>query len=285
MQTGTKMMVRAAKRIVRASSLGVFWRSAPSTKAIIRSRKVCPGSAVIRTTMRSESTRVPPVTAERSPPLSLITGADSPVIADSSIEATPSTTSPSEGTMSLASQTTRSPLTSPAAATLASVPSELRRRAMVSARIRRSVSDWARPRPSAVASAKLAKRTVTKRVAVTTQSNTDGWKIDETKVTSVPSRTTNITGFLTCVRGSSLTKESMIALPRMSLVIQGSWRRPLPPPDEPATASSGSPGAAVAGLTRAASPGMALSSALMRRALRGAAIPQLSGRERWREGR
>ena len=47
--------------------------------------------------MRSESTLVPPVTAERSPPDSRITGADSPVIADSSTEATPSTISPSEG--------------------------------------------------------------------------------------------------------------------------------------------------------------------------------------------
>ena len=41
--------------------------------------------------------RVPPVTALRSPPDSRMTGADSPVIADSSTEATPSTTSPSPG--------------------------------------------------------------------------------------------------------------------------------------------------------------------------------------------
>ena len=40
---------------------------------------------------------MPPVTAERSPPDSRITGADSPVIADSSTDATPSTTSPSPG--------------------------------------------------------------------------------------------------------------------------------------------------------------------------------------------
>ena len=48
-----------------------------------------PGSWVISTTIRSDSTRVPPVTAERSPPDSRITGADSPVIADSSTEAMP----------------------------------------------------------------------------------------------------------------------------------------------------------------------------------------------------
>ncbi len=55
------------------------------------------GCAVMRTLIQSESTCVPPVTAERSPPLSRITGADSPVIAASSTEATPSITSPSPG--------------------------------------------------------------------------------------------------------------------------------------------------------------------------------------------
>ncbi len=35
-----KMMVSAAKSTSRAISLGVFWRFAPSTMAIIRSRKV-----------------------------------------------------------------------------------------------------------------------------------------------------------------------------------------------------------------------------------------------------
>ena len=83
--------------MLSAISFGVFWRSAPSTSAIIRSRKVSPGSAVTRTMIQSDSTRVPPVTAERSPPASRMTGADSPVIADSSTDATPSTISPSDG--------------------------------------------------------------------------------------------------------------------------------------------------------------------------------------------
>ncbi len=48
-------------------------------------------------TSQSDSTRVPPVTALRSPPLSRITGALSPVMALSSTEATPSITSPSAG--------------------------------------------------------------------------------------------------------------------------------------------------------------------------------------------
>jgi len=69
--------------------------------AIMRSMKVLPGSEVMRMTMRSLSTRVPPVTEQRSPPLSRTTGADSPVMADSSTEAMPSTTSPSAGMMSL----------------------------------------------------------------------------------------------------------------------------------------------------------------------------------------
>ena len=57
--------------------------------AIIWSRKLWPASAVTRTTSQSESTVVPPVTAERSPPDSRMTGADSPVMALSSTDAAP----------------------------------------------------------------------------------------------------------------------------------------------------------------------------------------------------
>ena len=64
---------------------------------------------MIRTTIPSESTRVPPVTAERSPPDSRMTGADSPVIADSSTEAMPSMMSPSHGITSPAVTTHMSP--------------------------------------------------------------------------------------------------------------------------------------------------------------------------------
>ena len=107
--TTRKIRLMPASRIESAISFGVRWRSAPSTSAIMRSRNVSPGLAVTRTTMRSLSTRVPPVTPERSPPASRITGADSPVTADSSTEAMPSTISPSAGITSPASQTTRSP--------------------------------------------------------------------------------------------------------------------------------------------------------------------------------
>ena len=66
----------------------------------------------MRTMSQSDSTRVPPVTAMRSPPLSRMTGADSPVMALSSTEATPSITSPSPGIKSPASTSTTSPLRS-----------------------------------------------------------------------------------------------------------------------------------------------------------------------------
>ena len=73
----------------------------------------------MRTTSQSESTRVPPVTALRSPPLSRITGALSPVMALSSTEAMPSITSPSPGMKSPASTSTTSPLRSWLAGTTA----------------------------------------------------------------------------------------------------------------------------------------------------------------------
>ena len=56
-------MVSPTSRMCRAISLGVFCRAAPSTSAIMRSRNDSPGLAEMRTTIRSESTLVPPVTA------------------------------------------------------------------------------------------------------------------------------------------------------------------------------------------------------------------------------
>ena len=103
------VIVRPARRMLSAISFGVLRRSAPSTSAIMRSRNDFPGSCVTSITSRSESSRVPPVTAERSPPASRITGADSPVMADSSTEPTPSTISPSAGMIWPASTTTTSP--------------------------------------------------------------------------------------------------------------------------------------------------------------------------------
>ena len=108
--TTRKTIVNATSKIVSAISFGVFARLAPSTMLIMRSRKDSPGFTTMRVTSQSDSTRVPPVTAEKSPPDSRTTGADSPVMALSSTVATPSMTSPSSGTMSPASINTTSPL-------------------------------------------------------------------------------------------------------------------------------------------------------------------------------
>ena len=156
-------MVMPASRMLSAISLGVFCRSAPSTSAIMRSRKEEPGEEVMRTTIQSEMTVVPPVTAERSPPASRMTGADSPVIAASLTDAMPSITSPSPGMMSPASTSTKSPGRRSSAETVRDLPRLSRsasRLAFVSVRVRRKASACARPRPSAIASAKLANSTV-----------------------------------------------------------------------------------------------------------------------------
>ena len=85
---------------------------APSTKAIILSKKLSPGSVVTFTVILSLNTFVPPVTELLSPPASRITGALSPVIALSSIVAKPSIISPSVGITSPASQKNISPFLS-----------------------------------------------------------------------------------------------------------------------------------------------------------------------------
>ena len=151
--------VSPAITMLRAISFGVFCRWAPSTSAIMRSRNVSPGLEVIFTLIQSESTLVPPVTALRSPPDSRITGALSPVMADSSTLAMPSITSPSPGMVSPASTSTTSPARSMVAATVSVLPL-ITLRAVVSVLVLRRVSACALPRPSAMASAKLANSTV-----------------------------------------------------------------------------------------------------------------------------
>ncbi len=130
--------------------------------AIMRSRNPSPSRRVTRTTSQSDNTRVPPVTAEKSPPASRSTGADSPVTALSLTEATPSTTSPSAGMTSLASTSTRSPRLSAADSTVWYSPRALptSRLACTWRRMERNVAACALPRPSATASAKLANNTV-----------------------------------------------------------------------------------------------------------------------------
>ena len=89
----------------------------------MRSRKLSPGLALTRTRISSDSTVVPPVTAERSPPASRMTGADSPVMTDSSTVAAPAMISPSAGMISRAATTTMSPLRSCSDGTVSVVPS------------------------------------------------------------------------------------------------------------------------------------------------------------------
>ena len=148
---------------------------------------------------------MPPVTALRSPPDSRITGADSPVIADSSTTAMPSTTSPSPGMTCPAVTTQRFPDRSWVDGISCVLPSGLSSQALVSWRLRRNVSACALPRPSATASAKLANRTVAHSHSVTSPTNTSGRAKNSIEVTTLPISTTNMTGMCTIVRGSSLT--------------------------------------------------------------------------------
>ncbi len=221
-------MVRPARRMFSAISFGVFCRAAPSTRAIIRSRKVSPGRAVMRTTITSDRTRVPPVTADRSPPDSRITGADSPVMADSSTLAMPSTTSPSLGMICPADTTTTSSGRSTELGTSSSAPSGRRRRATVSERARRSVSACALPRPSAMASATLAKRTVNHRNRATRAtkrwftSSSPRSRKKRAVVRTLPISTTNITGLRTRVTGLSLRTLSASARRNQGKLEQGS---------------------------------------------------------------
>ena len=112
--------------------------------------------------IQSESTRVPPVTAERSPPdfaddRRRLAGDRRLVDAD----ATPSMISPSPG-MNWPASTARRRRRAGALARhrLASGRPSQRGSAIVSVRVLRSVAACALPRPSAIASAKLANSTV-----------------------------------------------------------------------------------------------------------------------------
>ena len=207
--TSRKIRVRPISRMSSATSFGVFCRLAPSTRAIIRSRVDSPGLAVIRTSSQSDTTRVLPVTAERSPPDSRITGADSPVMAASLTAAMPSITSPSPGISSPASTRTTSPLRNWLAATTWNCSPTLRRAARPWLPALR-LSARALPRPSARASAKLAKSTVNhnhRAICTARPTLTAGLGMKHSTVVRMAvSSTTSITGARLSWRGSSLTK-------------------------------------------------------------------------------
>jgi hypothetical protein len=67
-----------------------------------------------------------------------------------------------------------------------------------------------------MASAKLAKITVRISQMVIDQLKKSGWAIDSIRVTTEPMSTTNMTGFLTCTRGSILVIEPTSASLRIS---------------------------------------------------------------------
>ena len=137
-----------------------------------------------------------------------MTGADSPVMADSSTLAMPSTTSPSPGITSPATTTTRSPSLSSVAGTSSVVSDSVSRRAVVSVLAARSVAACALPRPSATASARLANTTVSHSQTTTDHAKALGEVTAATVENTAPTSTTNITGLRAITRGSSLRTAS-----------------------------------------------------------------------------
>ena len=79
---------------------------------------------------------------------------------------------------------------------------------MVWALVLRSVSACALPRPSATASARLAKITVSHSQATISQANQDGSMMARMVLQTAPISTMNITGLRHNVRGSSLRSAS-----------------------------------------------------------------------------
>ena len=178
---------------------------------------------MIRTLIQSETTVVPPVTAERSPPLSRITGALSPVIAASLTLATPSTISPSAGTTSPASTRTISPTCSLWAAVGTMVPrsGSTISLALVVTRAARRLSAAALPRPSATLSAQLANSTVAQSQSAICRATPQAAPSlmaspNETVASIATISVAKITGFPVRRRGSSLAKASAAARPSMA---------------------------------------------------------------------
>ncbi len=220
-----KMIVSAASSMLSAISLGVFCRLAPSTMAIIRSRKLSPGLAVTRTISQSDRTCGAAGDGARSPPRLADDRRASPVMAASSTEAMPSI----DFTVT-AGWSRRLPRAQrrPGARSRGGNPVSLGHRgcgrgqllapALPGARPR-SVSACALPRPSAIASAKLAKNTVTHSQRETARMNPGASRRSPPRAreeksqwsASLPMNTANITGLRIWWRGWSLAKESSTA--------------------------------------------------------------------------
>ena len=133
--------------------------------------KLSPGCSGYLHYYLSINTFVPPVTEDLSPPASRITGADSPVMAHSSIVAMPSTISPSIGIISPASQKNNLLFAIAKRGQLLfhshTFPHMKYLFAGVSSLVLRKLSACALPLASAIASAKLANSTVINRITNT----------------------------------------------------------------------------------------------------------------------
>ena len=196
------MIVRVASRMVSAISLGVFCRDAPSTRAIIRSMKVSPGLAVICTTIRSRQHRraagdraaVAAGLADHRRGLAgdrrLVDRGDA---LDDVAVAGDDLTGLDDDPVAEAQRRCRGPLLG--------VPSVAQpARHGVACASGAGSSAWALPRPSATASARLAKTTVTHSQTVIEPSRTrSGATTDRTVVRTEPTQTTNMTGLRTQV--------------------------------------------------------------------------------------
>lgn len=112
----------------------------------------------------SESTFVPPVTEDLSPPASRITGALSPVIALSSMVAKPSIISPSAAIKSPVSQMKISSFFKAEELTFLISPFGRICLAGVSSRVFLKLSAWAFPQASAIASAKFPNKSVANKI-------------------------------------------------------------------------------------------------------------------------
>ena len=227
MITIKNIIVKETNKVFRAISFGVFCLEAPSTRDIILSKNDSPGSELIRTLIQSDTTSVPPVTEEKSPPLSLVTGADSPVIADSSILAIPSIISPSLGIISPTFTKTTSPFFRSLLEISISFPSSKIFLALVSFFVFFNVSACAFPLPSATDSAKFANNKVINKImetsilyllALSLPSFIKFGKKASNRQIINPISTTNITGFFIIYLGFNFKNAPLIEVFIISLL-------------------------------------------------------------------
>ena len=167
------MIVSPASRMLSAISFGVFCRLAPSTSAIIRSRKRLARlrrdahDDLVGEHARAAGDRRA-VAARLADHRRRLAGDRRLVDRGDALDRS----SPSPGISSPAATTHSSPTVELGSAAPRSCRRRSRTRATVSARVLRSVSACALPRPSATASAKFANSTVNHSHAATSPANT-----------------------------------------------------------------------------------------------------------------